>query len=496
MQAISTMYEYLKKNIYKSSKKIYKKIKGIKRKRDIEVDEGDSSQIRFDHYFMDENDNVFLKKADEFPRETTFNSSCVHNKKINVHENSTVSHGGFGITKLATYKKNGINYNGISKTIIIDRNEEEQLLTEVKLNIHAMKLVPDSVIKLDLILKCNISGRVNKDKKILVLGMEKGIMDLMSWLQHLNGGYERALTSKTPSRHIDIVEADYKYIISSAIECCMNFNNAGFFHNDIKPVNIVIVERNGVRKCVLIDFGNSDYMNSYALTSYQPNLKNLPPIDCYYLLLFIMKYKLWVSDQTRDFIYDLILKIFFIMILVCKFTTYEIEKNKNYSYYFSGMSTQIRDFLTYVNNKSNDSLYISTLYKAANAFKKNRNMADIKNNLNNTMFRVRTIQDAENEINSLNANPYNNQPPPYNSFLQFNNTNTNIGIANMLKFKKKTFENNNMSIPNTYPYKRLKDIEIQLKYVENQLLLTQPPPQTRPHPRTLPIPSNYVSHFR
>jgi len=32
MQAISNMYEYLKKNIYKSSKKIYKKIKGVKRK--------------------------------------------------------------------------------------------------------------------------------------------------------------------------------------------------------------------------------------------------------------------------------------------------------------------------------------------------------------------------------------------------------------------------------------------------------------------------------
>ena len=34
MQSISNMYEYLKRNIYKSSKKIYKKIKGIKRKRE------------------------------------------------------------------------------------------------------------------------------------------------------------------------------------------------------------------------------------------------------------------------------------------------------------------------------------------------------------------------------------------------------------------------------------------------------------------------------
>lgn len=495
MQAISNMYEYLKKNIYKSSKKIYKKIKGVKRKRDVEVDEGDSSQIRFDNYFMDENDNIFLGAADEFPRGTTFNSSCVHNKKINVHENSTVSHGGFGITKLATYKKNGIKYNGISKTIIIHSNEEEQLLMEVKLNIHAMKLVPDSVINLDLILKCNISGRVNKDRKILVLGMEKGIMDLMSWLQYLNGGYEKALSSKTPRRNIDIIEDDYKYIISSAIECCMNFNNAGFFHNDIKPANIVIVERNGVRKCVLIDFGNSDYMNSYTMsTSNQPNLKNFPPIDCYYLLLFIIKYKLWVSDQTRDFIYDLILKIFFIMILVCKFTTEEIEKNINYSYYFSGMTAQIGDFLTYVNNKSNDSLYISTLYKSANDFKNNRNIADIKNNLNNTMISVRTIQDAENEINFLNENPYHHQQPPYNAFLQFNNTNTNIRISNMLKFKKKTFSNNTntMSVPNIYPYKSIKDIEI-------QLLLNRPPRAAGHLGRPVssrPIPSNYVSHFR
>ena len=502
MQAISNMYEYLKKNIYKSSKKIYKKIKGVKRKRDIEVDEADSKQIRFDNYFMDENDNFFLGTADEFPRGTTFNSSCVHNKKINVHENSTVSHGGFGITKLATYKKNGINYNGISKTIITNSNEEEKLLSEVELNIHAMKLVPESVIHLDLILKCNISGRVNKDRKILVLGMEKGIMDMMSWLNHLNGGYEKALTSKTPRRNIDIVEEDYKYIISSAIECCMNFNNAGFFHNDIKPANIVIVERNGVRKCVLIDFGDADYMNSYSmLTSTQPNLKNLPPIDCYYLLLFIMKYKLWVSDQTRDFIYDLILKFFFIMILVCKFTTEEIENNFYYSYYLSsGISSQIKDFLTYVNNKSTDSLYISTLYKAANDFKTNRNMVDIKNNLTNTMFSVRTIQDAENEINSLNANPYHHhhQHQP-----QYNNTNTNIGIANMLKFKKKIFTNNtNMSIQNTYPYKSLKDIEIQL--------LSNRPPKAAGHlgrpfqsagplgrpPQTRPIPSNYISNFR
>ena len=189
------------------------------------------------------------------------------------------------------------------------------------------------------------------------------------------------------------------------------------------------------------------------------------------------------------------------MILVCKFTTEEIENNFYYSYYLSsGISSQIKEFLTYVNNKSTDSLYISTLYKAANDFKTNRNMVDIKNNLTNTMFSVRTIQDAENEINSLNANPYHHhhQHQP-----QYNNTNTNIGIANMLKFKKKIFTNNtNMSIQNTYPYKSLKDIEI-------QLLSNRPPKAAGPLGRpivsaghlgrpfqTRPIPSNYISNFR
>ena len=112
------------------------------------------------------------------------------------------------------------------------------------------------------------------------------------------------------------------------------------------------------------------------------------------------------------------------------------------------------------------------------------------------MFSVRTIQDAENEINFLNANPYHHHQhqPQYNAFLPFNNTNTNIGIANMLKFKKKIFTNNtNMSIQNTYPYKSVKDIEI-------QLLSNRSPSAAghlgRPPPRTRPIPSNYVSHFR
>ena len=104
--------------------------------------------------------------------------------------------------------------------------------------------------------------------------MEKGISDLNKYFKTLKGD-------------------ELIGIISDAMDACDMMNRAGYLHNDIKPQNMIVNNRNGIIKPLLIDFG---------LTQYLPNKFSNPPIDALLLGLIILNFQFdWQISNRHDF---------------------------------------------------------------------------------------------------------------------------------------------------------------------------------------------------
>ena len=178
---------------------------------------------------------------------------------------------------------------------------------ELKLGIEAYKLIPNCVVEIEFINKCdllttNIMPDVSSStNEILIIGMEKGTNNLRVEL----------------NKHINDV-TKFKKVISKALKACDTFNKYGFLHRDIKLENIIIVNRNGNESPVLIDFG---------LTTYMTNINNLsngiivdtnlstyqnPPLDSFYLCFHIYStYNKYI--YLKSIIFDLTYKYYSII---------------------------------------------------------------------------------------------------------------------------------------------------------------------------------------
>jgi len=205
-------------------------------------------------------------------------NTCLHNNSLNVDESLSgkIGRGSFGVTRKATYRSiDGSIKNGLIKIIVLSDARPADIL-ELKYLIELNKLIPDHVVGIELIERCDLlKTEINDDlinnKQILLIGMERGISDLHNFLKTLKGDA-------------------FIEIISEAMDACDMMNRAGYLHDDIKPANMIVNNRNGIIKPLIIDFGLSKYL---------PEKFGNPPIDALLLGLFMLKYQMdyHISDR-------------------------------------------------------------------------------------------------------------------------------------------------------------------------------------------------------
>ena len=207
-------------------------------------------------------------------------STCLHNDILNVEENpsSIMGEGAYGVARKGNFVKNGAHITGVIKLVLKDKGNYENL-NEVKIALEAQRVVPDYVIQTYILERCDILNsiilpdNVNTTTDLLLIGMERGINTVEDEIF-------RGLS-------VD----NLKQIIKKSLKACYEFNCAGFFHRDIKPNNMVVVERKGKQEAVLIDFGATVYMShvyDYSTGIYNQYTTN-PPFDAMYLGLFFLK---------------------------------------------------------------------------------------------------------------------------------------------------------------------------------------------------------------
>jgi hypothetical protein len=201
----------------------------------------------------------------------------------------------------------GIIKKASIKVVIANKRNKARDLLELKLGIEAYKLIPNCVVEIEFINKCDLltstalwPDEISSTNEILIIGMEKGTNNLRVELnKHIN----------------DVIK--FKKVISKALTACDKFNKYGFLHRDIKLENIIIVNRNGNESPVLIDFG---------LTTYMTNVNNLidgrivdtnlstyqnPPLDSFYLCLHLSTYNKYI--YLKSIIFDLTYKYYTII---------------------------------------------------------------------------------------------------------------------------------------------------------------------------------------
>ena len=238
-------------------------------------------------------------------------NTCIHNNEFTIDERlkSYNGSGSSGVVRDGEYisSSTGTIKKASIKVVIANKRNIARDLLELKLGIEAYKLIPNCVVEIEFINKCdllttNIMPDVSSStNEILIIGMEKGTNNLRVEL----------------NKHINDV-TKFKKVISKALKACDTFNKYGFLHRDIKLENIIIVNRNGNESPVLIDFG---------LTTYMTNINNLsngiivdtnlstyqnPPLDSFYLCLHIYStYNKYI--YLKSIIFDLTYKYYSII---------------------------------------------------------------------------------------------------------------------------------------------------------------------------------------
>lgn len=209
-------------------------------------------------------------------REYYIKNSCIHNDLLDIDESEEgyIAQGKCGVVRKGWF----ISADGSRKDVILKIFISSILntveLEEIKYAIELNKLMPDYVIKILFIEKCDLlnsetGDNVNGKKEIIILGMEQGISNLSSYLLSVEHNLH-----------------EFERVLSLALDACDSINRSGYFHRDIKPANVVIVNRNGINVPVLIDFGAMCYMSNIDQL-YNLSDRN-PPLDCFYLSLHIL----------------------------------------------------------------------------------------------------------------------------------------------------------------------------------------------------------------
>jgi len=85
------------------------------------------------------------------------------------------------------------------------------------------------------------------------------------------------------------------------MDACDMMNRVGYFHSDIKPENIIVNNRNGIIKPLIIDLGFSMYI--------PPKFEN-PPFDAVLLGIFILKFiKDWKVFDRENVIKQILILV-------------------------------------------------------------------------------------------------------------------------------------------------------------------------------------------
>ena len=223
-----------------------------------------------------------------------FRNTCLHNNSLDVDESSkgVIGRGSYGVTRKATYRsRDNTIRNGLIKIIELSNYRPDDIL-ELKYMIELNKLIPDHVVGIELIERCDLlkfarGDNIINEKQILLIGMEKGISDLDNYLK----------------TQLKVVGDDSEFIrlISESMDACDMMNRVGYFHSDIKPENIIVNNRNGIIKPLIIDLGFSMYI--------PPKFEN-PPFDAVLLGIFILKFiKDWKVFDRENVIKQILILV-------------------------------------------------------------------------------------------------------------------------------------------------------------------------------------------
>ena len=189
-------------------------------------------------------------------------NTCLHNKYFDLQYpiNGYIGEGSSGVVRRGTYVGKGGSTNYGAFKLFLSPVDKPDLM-ELKYAIELNKIIPEAVVHIELVKKCDIFSdntdiaSINNSENLIIIGMEIG-QNLTTVLEKL------------------IAEQNYEKIetyLTQICDSCNDINKYGYFHRDIKPDNIVIVNRNGldpkgrpiqsVDIPVLIDFGHMCYMS-------------------------------------------------------------------------------------------------------------------------------------------------------------------------------------------------------------------------------------------
>ena len=365
------------------------------------------------------------KNKKEYARNT-----CIRNKEydVDISPGGFVGMGSFGVARTGKYisLKDGKIKDGIIK-VIVARKHKNKLhgeLQEIKIGIEASMMCPEAVVDVELLNRCDVlaglnysADKVNQSEDLIIIGMEKGI-DLNKYIQ---------VNYKNTNKIVKVA--------MSAIEACDRFNLHGFFHNDIKQTNIIVVKRNNIDTAVLIDFGKTEYMNSirylgankkYVVRDF--SLIN-PPFDSFYLSLMLF-------GQSNIF-FDILLKYYFIL-LACGITQDELEKiYTSFAHY--NLQKKLFKFYKKLFDENISSLVIPA---ACIKYVKDRKVAIVKLNqiMKNTLIpEPITVDKLRRELIGVHKNKNKNNKPVCSSNRKTKNSNELT-----LKEAKLLCKNNNL----------------------------------------------------
>ena len=315
-------------------------------------------------------------------------NTCIDNKEyyVDISDDGFVGKGSYGVARKGKYisLKDGKIKDGIIKIIISQQYKKNSELNEIKIGIEASKLCPEAVVDIELLNKCDILSNLNikidkknKTKDLIIIGMEEGI----------------------PLYRYIAPAHELKHVKMSAIEACDRFNLNGFFHNDIKPKNMIVVKRNKVNTAVLIDFGKARYMNA---VSYMDSSKKYitrdfsltnPPFDSFYLSLTFFKYD--------SMFFDIVLKYYFIL-MACGIKQEELETiYSSFNHY--NLNNVVYKFYKKVFDNNISLVNIPDVYiKYANNRK--ISIAANKNNIKKTIIPTPvTLENLRNELSHIGS---------------------------------------------------------------------------------------------
>ena len=332
-------------------------------------------------------------------------TTCFDNKefKVNLNNDGYVDEGSSGVARRGLYKVGPIIKSGIIKIIINDKNDVGEFKYAIESNI----IVPDSVVSLDLIEKCDLlqkfkyipgkNDSIYPQDEILIIGMEEG------------GDFSTQLYSSISTNNT----IEFENLIEGALLTCDNFNKHGFFHRDIKPQNIIIVKRNGIQKPVLIDFGNTCYMKKISSTGRIIDLSAInPPLDSFFLLLYIDRYYTNAAPRSiKNIIFNKMVKYYSILRSL-GMTNIDIENINKYLLDAYMINENFSDFLKKINQDGIRIIETPAIHQIVED--RLSNSVHTINTLNNTEIKFsqeNKLITLKNALNSFIARRESNSSP-------------------------------------------------------------------------------------